>query len=1129
MLQTFDFFDLFIRPPGGLLYFLAVVAISQISLFMALGERWRRADNRDSRRYLLTSMGLVIVWLLLMLGALYSIVTAEEASAILPPLERVITTIAILLIGWAFITADHDRWGRLPNILLLLLIALLIAGYVVTGVEWTGRAVQSNFNISLYGVAWTFIPTIIAALGVLLTLAYFNIIIDAPLKLLYFVILLFGYGGTLLQIGQGSIIGNDAGLVRVAFLAALPILPTVIYRMVISHLQGETNTKHGTQPSAPIQPEKAADTNVLPQAAAPMVTPIQRDSIQLLKTLGLILEDATPVTIPERVVTSGLEVLKADVGAVLNLQDANYADVIAAFDRSKNQRISGMALNLDNQPTLVNAVERRLQRPLYPDRNVEELRDLFNRLDIEVIGPAYFQPLISGKQLVGILMIGMPYSGRELEESERELLKGIGIIAGNLLALSFAARDARLKAEERAIQALVQGVPLESVHEDSVLAARQEMQANLQLSRDQITELSRQVTQLKVELDYERGRVTSLLGDTEEGLSISQRILALNDEQQKLREERDRLVARLQEAETTLAGAMPGDNESVLKTMVEVLRREKDELTTQRENLQAQLAEIRAGAPQNPTPQMMQEVLERMSQEKARMEVERDQLSSRLNDIEGQLSALGIDNGTAGLAQLIGQITEQRALLQVKLDTLTLERDALLNERNRIADSIGQAKEREARIESLQNEIRHLASDREALTKERDQLRGERDEFIARQESIKQQRARLLAEASGYQLELAEAHQEQAKLRVQLQELADERSELINHRDRLIAASQSLETERDQLIARSEGDRERVQQVGEDGVGSLTRMIESVSEQRNQLERELNETRSRLAEVQNRLDMVQIRATAEDEADRANGSISHSNPELLLGMVQELRTPLTSVVGYIDLLLDETAGILGEMQRKFLQRVAANVTRLTFMLEDLTRVTALDNSRFSLMPEPLDVVGLIEDAISNSTYQFREKGLSVALNLDDNVPEIRADRDAISQIVGALLTNAYLASPQDNSIYVSAHRQFVQMAQNIRLAEPKDCLLIAVEDRGNGIAPDDIARVFARKYRADNPLIEGLGDNGVGLSIARTLAEAHGGGLWVETRPGIGTIFYFALPIETVMETGFKTLLESEG
>jgi signal transduction histidine kinase len=1129
-----DFLNLFVRPPGDLLYFLAIVALSQASVFMALGERWRRPQNRDSGRYTIASLGIVIAWVLLMLGALYAIVVGQDASSILPPLERAANVIAILLIGWAFLTADHDRWERLPNIIVLILMVIVIAGYVITSVQWSDMTAQNNFNLSLFGVAWTFIPTILSIVGLLLILAYFRLVTDAPLKLVFFVVLLLGYGGSLLQIAQGNMIGNYAGPARLAFLAALPILPAIIYRMVISHLQTELAYQSVAQQQQPVQIQsnepttsiespKPREGNILPVSAPPTVSPIQRDSIQLLKTLGLILEEATPASIPQRVVTAGLEVLKAEVGAVLTLQDANYADISAAYDKSKNEAISGLALNLDNQPTLVNAIERRLQRPLYPDRNVEELRDLYNRLDISDIGPTYFQPLISGKELIAILLIGMPYSGRELEESERELLKGIGIIAGNLLALSFAARDARLKAEERAIQALVQGIPLEDVKDDSVLAAHQEMQASLQLSRDQISELSRQVMQLKVELDYERNRVTSVLGDTEEGMSISQRVLALNDEQQRLRDEKERLAVRLIDAETALAGATATSNESVMKSMIDSLRREKDELFSQRENLLDQLNEFRAGIESSAAPQKIQEVLDKMSQEKAQMEVERGQLASKLADIESQLKSLGIEGGTAGLTQLIAQLTDQRATLQAKIETLTLERNSLLNERTQFEGSIQQQKERDARIMAMQNEIKHLASDREAVTKQRDQLRTERDELFAKQESFKQQRARLLAEASGYQLELAEAHQEQAKLRIQIQELADERSDLQSLRDRWTAERQALETERDLLMARSDGNRERLQQLGEDGVGSLTKMIEEVTEQRNQLERELHDARTSLASVQNQIEMLQVRTNAGNTGNINQTQLvaqeQSTNPDMLLGMVQELRTPLTSIVGYIDLLLDESAGILGEMQRKFLQRVAANVTRLTFMLEDLTRVTALDNSRFTLMPEPVDVIELIEDAISNSTYEFREKSLAVHLNLDDNVPKIRADRDAISQVMGQLLTNAYLASPIDNAISVTAHRQQVQLSSNNNLAKPTDCLLISVEDRGGGIDQEDLPRVFARKYKADNALVAGLGDTGVGLSIAKTLVEAHGGGLWVETRENIGSIFYFALPIETSLET----------
>ena len=233
-----------------------------------------------------------------------------------------------------------------------------------------------------------------------------------------------------------------------------------------------------------------------------------------------------------------------------------------------------------------------------------------------------------------------------------------------------------------------------------MLAVWQEVSAELEAARDQILQLSHQVTQLKVELDYERSRVTSSLDDTEESQSISQRITALNEEHQRLIEERDRLASRLREAETALLGAVSTDNEAMFKSMIEVLRREKEELLDQRDRLQAQLAEMRGGAPM---PQVVQDMLDRMSQDKARLEQERDELSSKLTDIEGQLRALGIEEGAAGITQLIGQLYEQRASLQAKNEVLQRERDALLSERTQFEDAISREKERDKQLQALQD------------------------------------------------------------------------------------------------------------------------------------------------------------------------------------------------------------------------------------------------------------------------------------------------------------------------------------------------------------------------------------------------------------------------------------------
>lgn len=1073
-----DFINLFVRPPGDLLYYLAVFGIGQVALFMALGQRLRRRSERPPRIYLYATIGMVAAWAFLMVGALFALLTNQPSDAILPPMERMAQVISLLALGWAFLTADHDRFGRNGNTFVLALIGVVVFGYLITGLSWAGLYPQTDFNLTSFGATWTFVPAALCAFGILLTLAYFRDVTDSPLKLVAFIVLLLGYAATLVQIAQGTLIGDYAGPARLAFLAAMLLVLAIIYRMVINSLEQ-------------LSPITIARPMTVPQSAEPRAegmngTP-ERESALLIKALGLMLENATPENMPERIISAAVNTLKADIGAILVVPSAHYADLEYGVDRLMGRTLSGVSLNLDEQTTLANAIERRLQRAMMPDGNMDELRDLYTRLDIEPIGPAYFQPLVSGRELIAILLLALPYSGRALSDMEQELLRGVGIIAANLLKLSLAAREGRVQAEARAIEALTQGVPTEQIREDSALTAFTNMKAELEASRDQITQLSQQVTMLKLALDDERSRMAQSLEDTDESQAISQRIIALNDEQQRLMDERDQLAARLRDAETAMAGAST-DSESAMRAVVEALGRERDELAAQRDTLEAELSSIRepgSGEGVN----ALQDLIQRMSAANEKTEQERDALSSRLTDMEAQLAALGVQGGAGWLAQLLGQLAENRP---------------------EISDE-----ERDRQLAALQTEVTHLAGDREAMMKQRDKLRAERDELLTRQDSLRDVQARLMAEATAYEQELKEAYDEANTLRATIQQLANERSLFTQERDRLQAERQAFDTEREQLMARIEGDRDRLQQLGTDGVGALTRMIDDLTAQRSETERELHDARGKLAALEDRLNVLQIRAGAQPQQQQT--SYKPDNPEVILSMVQELRTPMTSIVGYIDLLMNESAGILGEMQRKFLQRIASNVDRLTMMLDDLIRLTFLDSGRFVLEPEPVDMVELIEDAITNASNALREKGLTVHLNLDEEAPLVPADRDAMGQVVGQLLTNAYLASPAGTELFITARQHQMNRSTNGQ-REMGEYLLVSIEDRGGGIALEDQPRVFARRYKAENPLITGLGDTGVGLAIAKALVEAHGGEVWLETRQGIGSAFSFILPVRQEAE-----------
>jgi signal transduction histidine kinase/uncharacterized protein with FMN-binding domain len=1101
---SIDFMNLFVRPPGDLLYYLAVFGVIQAALFMALGQRLRNPRDTAAGRYLVAAVGVLLAWALLMVGALFGLLTNQPADAILPPMERLAHVGALLAVLWAFVTAEGSLSSRRVNTVVLAAVGVLIIAYIITGVEWATVYARTDFNLTTYGALWMFAQAVLAVIGMMLMLIYFRRVTDAPLKLVYFGLLLVGSATVLVQTAQGSLIGDYPGLLRLAFLASLLLVPAVIYRMVISQIDGALIVPPPRVPAPAtmyqMQAARAADADASP--APPPSS--DRDTAQLMRALGLMLEKATPENIPERIVSAAISVLKVDVGALLTVQDANYADLSIGTDNVMRRTIAGISVNLDEQPTLVNAIERRAQRPLFPDRNGDELNDLFSRMDIEKVGPAYVQPLVSERELVGVLLLANPYTERELTEPEAELIKGVGIIAANLLALSNAAHHSAMRAEERILQAMLQGVPPDQMEDGTVIASWQTMQAELEAARVQITTLTQQITTLKLSLDDERSRLTSALGDTEEAQSISQRIATMGQEQQKLVEERDRLASRLREAETALAGAAPTD-EAALKSLVEVLRREREELIAQRERLQAQLSEVRKSA-SAPMPAAVTELLEQMSQERARLEGERDDLNSKLIDLEVQLQALGIQGGASGVTQLIGQLYEQRASLQNKLDTFKRERDVLIAERSKLDEAIQQQQERDAQLQSLQDEIKHLASDREAVSKQRDKLRAERDELTARMDALKEQQSRLAAEVSGYEQELTEAHEEETQLRLHIQQLANERSALAMERDRLLAERTAVDTERAQLTARLEGDQAHLQALGADGIGSLTAMIDELTQQRSELEHRLSAAHTALADAENQIEKLQIRANAQTQT-----VYRPDDPEQIVGMVQEFRTPMTSIVGYLDLLLKESVGILGEAQRRFLQRVQNNVARLETMLDDLVKIATLDAGQYRLMPEAVDMVELIEDAITDVTNQLREKNLTVNLDIDDDLPWVTADREAVNSVIGQVLTNAYLVSPPRSEITVTAQVQAANGQHGERL-------YVAVEDRGGGIAPEDQPFVFARRYRADVPLIQGLGDTGFGLAIAKALIEVHGGQIWIESRPRVGTTIAFTLPLEPVAE-----------
>ncbi len=238
----------------------------------------------------------------------------------------------------------------------------------------------------------------------------------------------------------------------------------------------------------------------------------------------------------------------------------------------------------------------------------------------------------------------------------------------------------------------------------------------------------------------------------------------------------------------------------------------------------------------------------------------------------------------------------------------------------------------------------------------------------------------------------------------------------------------------------------------------------------------------------------------------AEGSTVRS--EMVASLIQELRTPMTSITGYTDLLLGEKVGILGESQRQFLLRIEANIDRIEALLNDLVKASDVDAGQIELAPEPVDVVAVLQEVLRSFSARLKEKGLTTRAELQD-LPLVYADRDSLHQVMLNLVSNAVLASKPETEIAVRAH--FEERPDELEDLPPY--LLVSVTDTGGGIAPADQRHVFQRFYGANNPRIDGLGETGVGLSVAKALIEANGGRIWVDSEMGVGSTFSFILPV----------------
>jgi len=306
-----------------------------------------------------------------------------------------------------------------------------------------------------------------------------------------------------------------------------------------------------------------------------------------------------------------------------------------------------------------------------------------------------------------------------------------------------------------------------------------------------------------------------------------------------------------------------------------------------------------------------------------------------------------------------------------------------------------------------------------------------------------------------------------------------------------MAALLIMQEEAQKSIEQLKADNERLRNVGSaSGAGD------------EQTEHELRNTLEEMAHMQNALADANIKILELEK--RPAAPITTEQVEVIASISQELRQPMSSIIGYTDLLMGESVGSLVALQRKFIERIKASTERIGGLVDDLIQITNLETGKMEFKPEAIDLNLIIDNAMAYTSTQIREKNITLRLDLTGTAPHIQTDRDAFQQILIHLLQNATAATHAEGNITLR-----LQMQKE----NDKQFISIQVTDNGGGIAPENIPLVFARRYRAEHSLIQGLGDTGVGLSIAKALVEAQNGRIWVETEEGVGCTFSVLLPV----------------
>jgi len=226
---------------------------------------------------------------------------------------------------------------------------------------------------------------------------------------------------------------------------------------------------------------------------------------------------------------------------------------------------------------------------------------------------------------------------------------------------------------------------------------------------------------------------------------------------------------------------------------------------------------------------------------------------------------------------------------------------------------------------------------------------------------------------------------------------------------------------------------------------------------------------------------------------------------------REIRSPLTTIKAYTQMLSNQLVGEITDEQKKYLEIMLRNANRLDDLVSGLLDISHIEAGEMIFTPKKTIVGTIVNQAVEKMQPSVKVKNIAINVEMEDEIPDLIVDPERIKQVILNILENAIKFSPDKSTVI-------------LRVKKQETDILFEIQDSGKGISKDKQKKIFNAFYRSDEGKSREYSGGGIGLALSRSIVTVHGGKMWVESKDGKGSIFRFTLPIKPVdnIQTKFR-------